>query len=66
MQQTNSNVKNPTVARSRFDKPEPSSPGKADLAVVVEAAGHTNLKTVQLVDPHMDPEKAINQIKLPQ
>jgi hypothetical protein len=53
-------VKNPTIARSRFDKPEPSSPGKADLAVVAEAAGHTNLKTVQLVDPHMDPEKAID------
>lgn len=66
MQEGGNTSKNLTVARSRFDKPEPSSPGKADIAVVSAAAGHTNLNTVQLVDPNMDPERAIQQIKLPQ
>jgi hypothetical protein len=27
--------------------------------------GHTNLNTLQLVDPNMDPEKAIQLLKLP-
>jgi hypothetical protein len=65
MQESVPNNKVTTVARSRFDKPEPSSPGKADIAVVSAAVGHTNLNTLQLVDPNMDPEKAIQQIRLP-
>ena len=66
MQESVPNTKVTTIARSRFDKPEPSSPGKADLAVVSAAAGHANLNTLQLVDPNMDPERAIQSIKLPQ
>ena len=66
MQETAPNTKVTTVARSRFDKPEPSSPGKADIAVVSAAVGHTNLNTLQLVDPNIDPEKAIQLLKLPQ
>lgn len=66
MQESVPNAKVITVARSRFDKPEPSSPGKADIAVVSSTVGHTNLNTLQLVDPNMDPEKAIQLLKLPQ
>lgn len=65
MQESVPNNKVTTVARSRFDKPEPSSPGKADIAVVSAAVGHKNLNTLQLVDPNMDPENAIQQIRLP-
>jgi hypothetical protein len=46
MQESVPNTKVTTVARSRFDKPEPSSPGKADIAVVSAAVGHTNLNTL--------------------
>jgi len=66
MQESVPNTKTTSVARSRFDKPEPSSPGKADIAVVAAGVGHTNLNTLQLVDPNMDPGRAIQQIRLPQ
>ena len=59
MQEVAPNAKVISVARSRFDTPEPSSPGKADIAVASAAVGHTNLNTLQLVDPNMDPEMAI-------
>lgn len=35
-----------TVARSRFDRIEPPSPEKAELAKVIERVGHTNPNTL--------------------
>jgi len=46
MQESSSNTKICTVSRSRFDKPEPSSPGKADIAVASSTVGHTNFNTM--------------------
>ena len=52
-------AKNETVARSRFDKLEPPSPEKAEMAKVMETAGHTNGKTARFVDPTVDEKEAV-------
>jgi hypothetical protein len=49
-----------TIARSRFDKVEPVSPGKAEQLIVAAKAGHTNANTLQYINPELDPESAIN------
>lgn len=54
-----------TVARSRFDKVEPSSPGKAEVKAVATKSGHTNPNTLQFIDPQVDPNHAINSVVLP-
>lgn len=60
-----SNTKYSTIARSRFDTVEPSSPGKAEVVVVQAQVGHTNTNTIRYVDPDVDPEEAIHQVVLP-
>ncbi len=54
------------MARSRFDKLQPSSPEKAELLVLEQQAGHTNTKTLQYINPHLDAQQAINSMVLPQ
>ena len=54
-----------SVSRSRFDKPQPNSPEKAEIAVVVAAQGHTNDKTVRYVDTSIPQEDAIQSLQLP-
>lgn len=51
-----------SVARSRFDKPQPNSPEKAEIAVVVAAQGHTNEKTVRYIDTSIPQENAIQSL----
>lgn len=53
------------MARSRFDKVEPSSPGKAEVKAVASKSGHTNPNTLQFIDPQVDPNHAINSVVLP-
>ena len=60
-----SNTKYSTIARSRFDTLEPSSPGKAEVVAVQAQLGHTNINTIRYIDPDVDPELAINQVVLP-
>lgn len=60
------NPKYETIARSRFDKLEPSSPGKAEIKAVATQSGHTNPNTLQFIDPDIDPEYAISSVVLPQ
>jgi hypothetical protein len=51
-----------TISRSRFDKPEPPSPEKAELAKVTEAVGHTNAHTIQFVDKSKEPREQLKDI----
>ena len=55
-----------TIARSRFDKTEPSSPGKAEISSLAAAQRHNNQNTIRFIDPNLDPESAIDAITLPQ
>jgi hypothetical protein len=55
-----------TIARSRFDTVEPSSPGRAEEVAVQTKLGHTNPNTIRYVDPDVDPEIAIQNVVLPQ
>lgn len=54
-----------SVARSRFDKPQPNQPEQAEIAVVIAAQGHTNDKTVRYVDTSIPQEDAIQGLQLP-
>lgn len=53
------NTKFASIARSRFDTVEPSSPGKAEVVAVQTQIGHTNTNTIRYIDPDVDPEIAI-------
>lgn len=55
----------PTIARSRFDLPEPSSPELAENIKVVQKQGHTNPNTIQFVDRNKTRDEQLLEIDLP-
>ncbi len=60
-----SSTQSSLIARTRFDKPQPQSPEKAEIEVAISQVGHHNLKNVRYIDTSLPEEQAIRNLQLP-